>query len=67
MQTKNIYLQIKYSTCKLQIVLQIENTTVHAPLENLLLVLTWHQFELQKYICWPVFSERARFDFLWEF
>ena len=40
MQTKNIYLQIKYSTCKLQIVLQIENTTVHAPLENLLLVLT---------------------------
>ena len=30
MQTKNIYPQIKYSTCKLKIVLQIENTTVHA-------------------------------------
>jgi len=33
MHTKNIYLEIKYSTCKLQIVLQIENTTVHANLK----------------------------------
>ena len=30
MHTKNIYLEIKYSTCKLKIVLQIENTIVHA-------------------------------------
>ena len=37
-----------------------------SPLENLL-VFTWHQFELQKYICWPFSSERARFDFSWDF
>ena len=38
-----------------------------SPLENLLLVLTLHQLELQKYICWPVSSERARFDFSRDF
>ena len=38
-----------------------------SPLENLLLVLTWHQLQLQKYIWWPFSSERARFDFSWNF
>ena len=34
-----------------------------SPLENLILVLTGHQLEMQKYSSWPVFSEEAPFDF----
>ena len=44
-----------------------QNLMSESLLENLFLVLTWHQSELQKYICWLVFSYREHFNFSREF